>query len=195
MKTNDALPPPIPHDLHDGAQRTLADLMALPLEVLLTDWQRLSWWAGMWPLFRHMAAIDLRLPEIMVLRTLVYRSLNVAEVAVCICLSQSAASRTVDGLVGDGLIRRQEDPHDRRNKRLTLTPAGLARIEGVEQVLGGESAGLVAALSAAEQEDLRVLCARVLAALIGRTADADAYPGWAQAIGSTAEQPGDVLRR
>jgi DNA-binding MarR family transcriptional regulator len=69
--------------------------MALPLDALLRYWQRLTWWTGIWPLFRHMATLGLSLPDIMVLHILVRRSLNVAEVAQSIALSQSAASRAV----------------------------------------------------------------------------------------------------
>lgn len=165
-----------------------ANLMALPLAALLRYWQRLTWWTGMWPLFRHMAALDLRLPEIMVLRILVRRSLNVAEVAECIALSQSAASRAVDRLVGDGLISRQEDPHDRRNKRLTLTPAGLARIEEIEQVYGGEFGSLVAELSPAEQEHLRTLFAHLLAAFVARHEGEEECTAWARDLGGVTSE-------
>jgi DNA-binding MarR family transcriptional regulator len=149
--------------------------MALPLAALLRYWQRLTWWTSMWPLFRHMAALGLSLPEIIVLRILVRRSLNVAEVAEYIALSQSAASRTVDRLVAAGLISRQEDPRDRRNKRLALTPAGVARIEEIEQAYGGEFGSLVAELSRAEQEDLRALFAHLLAAFVARHEDEEEY--------------------
>ena len=117
------------------------------------------------------------------------RSLNVAEVAECIALSQSAASRAVDRLVGDGLITRQEDPHDRRNKRLTLTPAGVARIEEIEQVYGGEFGSLVAELSPAEQEELQALFAHLLAAFVARHEDEEEYVAWARELGGvTAEE-------
>jgi DNA-binding MarR family transcriptional regulator len=117
------------------------------------------------------------------------RSLNVAEVAECIALSQSAASRAVvDRLVGDGLITRQEDPHDRRNKRLTLTPAGVARIEEIEQVYGGEFGSLVAELSSAEQEDLRALFAHLLAAFVARHEDEEEYAAWAWELGGIASE-------
>jgi DNA-binding MarR family transcriptional regulator len=155
----------------------------LPRAALLRYWQRLTWWAGMWPLFRRMAELSLTLPEVMVLRLLVCRSLNVAEVADCITLSPSAASRAVDRLVTDGLISRQEDPQDRRNKRLTLTAAGLDRIAEVEQVYGGALEDLVAELSPAEQEELQALLARLLAAFVARHADEEDAMAWARELG------------
>jgi DNA-binding MarR family transcriptional regulator len=195
MQSIDASSPPrnAPTPAGESAQRVNADLvrahlMALPLAALLRYWQRLTWWTGMWPLFRQMAAVDLRLPEIMVLRILVRRSLNVAEVADCIALSQSAASRAVDRLVADGLISRQEDPHDRRNKRLTLTPAGVARIEEIEQVYGGEFGSLVAELSPAEQEELQALFAHLLAAFVARHEDEEEYVAWARELGGVTSE-------
>ena len=61
-------------------------------------------------------------------------------------------------LVGSGLISRQEDPEDRRNKRLTLTPDGMAYNEEIERVYGREFADLVATLGAS-----RMLAASVSA--------------------------------
>jgi DNA-binding MarR family transcriptional regulator len=172
----------------EAAQRVLADLMALPFETLLRSWQRLTWWTGIWPLFRHLAALNVTLPEIVVLRLVARRPCNVAEIAQCIALSPSAASRAVDRLVEDGLIDRREDPDDRRNKRLTLTSAGAARISAVEQVFGGEFAGLVATQSPAEQEQLRVVFARTLAAFVGRQGNAEQRAAWAREFGNKSEE-------
>ena len=47
---------------------------------------------------------------------------------------QSAASRTVDGLVEDGLLERGADPDDRRSLRLTLTVEGRRAVERIEAV-------------------------------------------------------------
>lgn len=43
-------------------------------------------------------------------------------------LSHNAASRMVDGLVSAGFAERREDPGDRRQKRVELTPAGEQRL-------------------------------------------------------------------
>jgi DNA-binding MarR family transcriptional regulator len=160
-----------------------ADLLALPLDELLRYWQRLNWWTGFWPLFRHMAGMELVLPEVVVLRTLARRPLNISEVADSISLSQSAASRVVDRLVSKGLISRREDPEDRRSKRLTLTPEGIARNEEIERAFGRAFADLAATLTPGEQEDLRVLFARVLARFVDLHADQAERIEWARELG------------
>jgi DNA-binding MarR family transcriptional regulator len=133
-----------------------------------------------------MADMELVLPEIMVLRILSRRPLNISEVAHSIFLSQSAASRAVDRLVDNGLISRQEDPEDRRNKRLTLTPDGIARNEEIERVYGREFADLVATLTLDEQDELRVLLARLLAAFVDLHADEAERIEWARELGCPA---------
>lgn len=74
------------------------------------------------------------------------RSIDLAE-------SFGYAPRTVteaiDGLERDGLVRRDPDPEDRRAKRISLTPAGIAaaaaaessRVRYIEDVFGVLSAG------------------------------------------------------
>lgn len=49
-------------------------------------------------------------------------------------ITNAAASQLVDKLVQNGLIQREEDPHDRRAKRLNLTPRGKQLIQqGIEE--------------------------------------------------------------
>jgi DNA-binding MarR family transcriptional regulator len=50
--------------------------------------------------------------------------LNMLSVAEGLGVNPSNASRTCDRLVRGGLLDRREDPSDRRNVALTLTPAG-----------------------------------------------------------------------
>ena len=48
-------------------------------------------------------------------------------------ITNAAASQSIDRLVNLGLIKRTEDPEDRRAKQLALTPSGQALIEkGIE---------------------------------------------------------------
>jgi len=49
---------------------------------------------------------------------------RVGDLAATLQRSTSAASRLADSLVQRGLVERQEDPEDRRAKRLTLSQAG-----------------------------------------------------------------------
>jgi DNA-binding MarR family transcriptional regulator len=169
--------------LTETARRVQSDLLAVPLEELLRYWQRLNWWTAFWPLFRHMAKRELNLPEVVILRILARRPLNISEVADSLSLSQSSASRAVDRLVGNGLISRQEDPEDRRNKRLTLTPDGIARNEEIEGVFGRRFAALVATLTSGEQDELRVLIARLLAGFVDLHIDEAERTEWASEFG------------
>jgi len=58
---------------------------------------------------------------------------GVSEVGTHLGVTNAAASQMVDKLVEMGLLKRTEDPHDRRAKQLTLTPKGEAFIQkGVE---------------------------------------------------------------
>lgn len=70
--------------------------------------------------------------------------------------SVSAASRTVDGLVRDGILDRRADPDDRRASVVTLTDRGVARMAEVRawaedmvvemvEALGADRVGRVAA--------------------------------------------------
>jgi DNA-binding PadR family transcriptional regulator len=70
----------------------------------------------------------------------------------------------VDRLVREGLIRREENPEDRRQKQLTLTPEGAALSGEMETVFTDRLRPLLGVLDPAEQEQLRWLLARMLAA-------------------------------
>ncbi len=165
-----------------------AELAGLPLPALLRYWHRLTWWTGVWPLFRHMSAHDLTLPETMMLRLIGRHTLNVAEVAESIALSHSAASRAVDRLVRAGLISRSEDPQDRRNKRLGLTESGLALVKEVEGVFGAELSELISDLPADSQEALAALFAQLLAAFLARH-QGEEYTDWAREVGAWSTPP------
>ncbi|MFW0783315.1 MarR family transcriptional regulator [Gordonia sp. CPCC 206044] len=76
-----------------------------------------------------LAAADLTFSQIRVLFALGAHgedseSMSVHEIAGQVNLSLAAAGRTVDKLVGTGLVDRREDPTDRRVKRVSLTAEG-----------------------------------------------------------------------
>jgi DNA-binding MarR family transcriptional regulator len=60
-------------------------------------------------------------------------SLRVSELSDKLGLSLSATSRMVDGLVERGLLRREEDPEDRRARVLTLTAKGQAFVDRLSE--------------------------------------------------------------
>jgi DNA-binding MarR family transcriptional regulator len=86
---------------------------------------------------------------------------NVSMIGEQMGVTSAAISQTLDRLVQQGLVSRTEDPQDRRNKRIQLTPRG-------EQVL---SEGLearqawIADLDARLTEDEKALIGRALALL------------------------------
>ena len=76
---------------------------------------------------------------------------GVSEIGDQLGITNAAASQAVDRLVQLGLIKRTEDPDDRRAKKLALTPDGRALIEKGIEVRSQWVEGLTGALSPDEQ--------------------------------------------
>ncbi|WP_118132497.1 MarR family winged helix-turn-helix transcriptional regulator [Oceanicella sp. SM1341] len=53
----------------------------------------------------------------------------IADLAEAVKLSSTAASRMVERMVRAGLVQRRENPEDRRQKYVELTPAGVSHVE------------------------------------------------------------------
>jgi DNA-binding MarR family transcriptional regulator len=80
--------------------------------------------------------------------------MDVTSIALMLGVSNAAASQLVDRLFQMGLIQRQEDPADRRIKRLGLTPAGH---ELAEQLMNGRRAWIekfTLSLSAQQRDNI-----------------------------------------
>ncbi len=135
----------------------------LPSEQLLEVWINLLIWSGIQPAFEEMVHANLSFPESIVLRMLQRASLSVADVASCISITQSAASRVVDRLVHGGYVEREENPADRRQKVLTLTPAGEALMEQIEAKVAHAAQPIIDALSKPEREQFCALLAKMVA--------------------------------
>jgi DNA-binding MarR family transcriptional regulator len=99
--------------------------------------------------------------------------LSVNLLAESLGLSTAATSRMVEGLFKRALVERDEDPLDRRVKRVRLSPAGrrtiekvaAVRVAGMERVLEGftdeQRDKLAAALGAIlESDEVRRFCPR-----------------------------------
>jgi DNA-binding MarR family transcriptional regulator len=138
------------------------DLTALSLEEVLPIFNRMFWWSGVRPMFRRMVEADLTMAESVVLRSLQRGPLTVADAASCLMLSHSAASRAVDRLVRDGYIEREENPEDRRQKRLTLAPKGADLVQEMEGIAVDGLRQLTATLSPEECETMRALLVRMI---------------------------------
>jgi DNA-binding MarR family transcriptional regulator len=54
---------------------------------------------------------------------------GVSDLAGHLGFTRPAASQMIERLVQQGLLKRAEDPHDRRGKQVTLTPKGRALVE------------------------------------------------------------------
>jgi DNA-binding MarR family transcriptional regulator len=148
----------------EDTQARLAPLAGASMDELVRYWNKLIWWTGIRPVFRRMVELDLTLAESVVLRSLQRRALTVTEVAECLYISHSAASRAVDRLVHDGFMGRQENPDDRRQKQLTLTPEGSQLVNEMEGIFAARLTPLIDALDADEQAQLRRLLIRMIEA-------------------------------
>lgn len=72
-------------------------------------------------------SIGLSMPQFSILAQLHFRGVcGMSEVSERFQITPAAASQLVDKLVQNGLIQRDEDPHDRRAKCLKLTDKGQA---------------------------------------------------------------------
>lgn len=69
-------------------------------------------------------------------------------------LSVAGVSRAAEGLVQRGMVKRTEDPDDRRARRLTLTAKGARTIEGLLALRIAGVRSFVAGLEPAEREAL-----------------------------------------
>ncbi len=78
-------------------------------------------------------------------------TLTVGELAEAIGRSPSATSRLVDGLVRRRLVERQEEPEDRRQRTLRLTPRGHAILRVVDRARADQFLSAVRPLPSAER--------------------------------------------
>lgn len=110
-----------------------------------------------------LASHGLRLPQHAVLAALAdYGPLAPHELASCLRMDRSHVSAYLESLVRRGWVRRENDPRDRRRRRVVLTDsgAGLARELGTEARRA--QADFLRGLSAAERETLIALLAKLV---------------------------------
>jgi DNA-binding MarR family transcriptional regulator len=77
-------------------------------------------------------------------------------------LTSGTISVRMDRLVAEGLVRREPDPDDRRNVRITLTPAGRDLFERVAPAHLANERRLLAPLTAEEEAQLARLLRKLL---------------------------------
>lgn len=101
---------------------------------VIRNWAKIYMHRSMQDFRRFMEETGLSFSQVNILMRLFHRGMSgVSEIGDQLGITDSAASQTIDRLVGMGLIQRTEDPQDRRAKCLELTPKGLSTIQkGVE---------------------------------------------------------------
>ena len=80
-------------------------------------------------------------------------------------VSSGGTTKRLDRLEARGYIRRDPDPTDRRGTLVTLTNAGLAKIDNIEAEHVANEKRLVAALSPNQRDTLTQLLRKLLVAL------------------------------
>ena len=88
--------------------------------------------------------------------------LSVGTVASCLRLSPAATSHLLDRLVQSKLVARSEDPDDRRQKRLGITAAGRALIDGVNAERTRELTGVLGRLTPELRRQFASVLVRVI---------------------------------
>lgn len=80
-------------------------------------------------------------------------------------MDRSDVVTTINELAERGFVKRSPDPADGRRNIITITPAGAAQLERLDQILTGVQDELLAPLSPAERRELARLLTRVLQTL------------------------------
>lgn len=111
---------------------------------------------------------DLTLPQIIILGLLQDGPQTVSRLSEMLRLTPGAVSRLVDRMVRKGLVSRREGNDDRRQKVLSLTPAGRRLRERVERASTGSFAAALSGLDAALAIELKNVLKRLVAALCSR---------------------------
>jgi len=104
------------------------------LHEALLDWVHISMRRTMHEFTRWMNRSSLSNSQLGALMRLYYHGdCPISNIGDNLGITAAAASQMVDRLVQNGLLQREEDPEDRRVKRVTLTTNGKALVqEGVE---------------------------------------------------------------
>jgi DNA-binding MarR family transcriptional regulator len=120
---------------------------------------------------KAMAEAGLTLPQIGALHVLMFEGpTSVTTLTERLDLSLSATSHLVQRLVEAGLVSREEDPADRRQKVLSLTDAGRQTVEDLMQARRKEFRSSIEPLSPALRRDLHAVLTRIVAEMSAKAA-------------------------
>lgn len=110
-------------------------MKSLEFEQAIRSWMDIFMHRSMrsWHLFAK--STGLSMPQFSILMQLHHRGdCGIGDIGESFDITNAAASQLVDKLVQSGLIQREEDPNDRRAKRLSLTDKGRKLIrQGMEE--------------------------------------------------------------
>lgn len=131
---------------------------------------------------QSIAAVE-RMADVLELRVLVVVSqrgaASLREVADGLDLHMSTASRLCDRMVAEGLLERRDDPNDRRQLALRLSPRGRRVVRRVGRRRRGAVVEILGRMSADERSGL-IEALHAFARAAGEVADRDLWAvGWA----------------
>lgn len=120
---------------------------------VLRDWSEVFMHRSMSDFKRFMDDSGLSASQVNTLMRLHYRgACSVSDLGAHAGISNAASSQMIDRLVGMSLLQRSEDPNDRRNKVIALSPQGHALIEQGIEARRAWMEALTTALSPDEQQ-------------------------------------------
>jgi DNA-binding MarR family transcriptional regulator len=96
----------------------------------LHEWVEVTTHRAMRDQSRYVKSLGFSMPQFFLLMRVYYKKqCGISDLSEHMEVTTAAASQTVDKLVQSGLLEREEDPHDRRAKQVTLSPRGRELIE------------------------------------------------------------------
>ncbi len=119
------------------------------------------------PFWQRVRAAGLSMPQVFAMRY-IYRhnGANISDLARALGVTPAAASQLLRRLVEQGYVVREENPADRRNKRLQLTPRGEEALQSIATPSHGTTfERLLASLSPEETEQILAALELLLAKL------------------------------
>jgi len=120
---------------------------------------------------RFMDDTGLSFTQINILMRLLHGEIcSISDIGGQLGVTNAAASQTVDQMVQMGLIKRTEDPNDRRAKQLTQTPKGRTLLEKGIKARGEWIESVTDALSL-EQQNMIILAITLLTEAANKITD------------------------
>lgn len=128
----------------------------LPFSQALRQWMDIFMHRTMGGWARYVKASGFSMPQFFLLMHLHrHTQCGISDLSEHLDVTAAAASQLVDKLVQSGLLTRAEDPHDRRAKKVALSPKGRVLIERGVQERFRWAERLETSLSEAEKEKVK----------------------------------------